>query len=180
MGLDVPLLLRADPAQGDRQVRLQVQLLDLRRRRPEAPDDAGLQGPRPRPEALPAQRAAELGLRPQERAARRRGGDQGRPQQAGGDVRRGVHALPAAPARGERAGLRRPDHDHGPPLPGVPRGPRDLPAPVPARARRRVPGHQPRAVRPHPPALRRPDGGPDRGRRPARRAGRAGRADGGR
>ena len=33
---------------------------------------------------------------------------------------------------------------------------RDLPAAVPARARRRVPGHQPRAVRADPPAVRRP------------------------
>ena len=111
VGLDVPLRVRADPAQGDRQVRLQVELLDLRRRRPEAADDAGLQGPRPRPEALPAQRGAALGVQPQERAARRRGGHQGRAEQAGGDVRRGVHALPAAPARGQRPRLRRPDHD---------------------------------------------------------------------
>ena len=71
-------------------------------------------------------------------------------------------ALPAAAARGERARLRRPDHDHGPPVPGVPRGARDLPAPVPPRARRRVPGHQPRAVRPDPPAVRRQHGGADR------------------
>ena len=41
VGLDVPLRLRADPAQGDRQARLQVELLDLRRRGPEAADDAG-------------------------------------------------------------------------------------------------------------------------------------------
>ena len=38
----VPLRLRADPAQGDRQVRLQVELLHLRRRRLQAADDAGL------------------------------------------------------------------------------------------------------------------------------------------
>ena len=56
VGLDVPLRVRADPAQGDRQVRLQVQLLDLRRRRLQAADDAGLPRPRPRPEALPAAR----------------------------------------------------------------------------------------------------------------------------
>ena len=46
---------------------LQVQLLDLRRRRLQAADDAGAQGPRPRPAALPARRGAQLGLRPQER-----------------------------------------------------------------------------------------------------------------
>ena len=78
VGLDVPLRLRADPAQGDTahrgRRRLQVELLDLRRRRPEAADDPGRQGPRPRPEALPAGRGAALGLEPQERAARPRGG----------------------------------------------------------------------------------------------------------
>ena len=142
-----------------------------------------LQGPRPRPEALPARRRPALGLQPEERAARPRGRREGHPQPVRGDVRRGVHALPAAAARGQRARLRRPDHDHGPPVPGVPGGARDLPAPVPPRARRRVPGHQPRAVRPDPPALRRPDGGAvDDGSaaRRGRRAGRARRADGGR
>ena len=62
----------------------------------------------------------------------------------------------------------------------LPGGARELPAPVPARAGRRVPGHQPCAVRPDPRALRR------RRSRTARRVGRAaervraGRADGGR
>ena len=76
------------------------------------------------------------------------------PQRPRGGLRRGLRALPEAPARRERPRLRRPHHDDGPPVPGVPRGPRDLPAPVPPRARRRVPGHQPRAVRPHPRAVR--------------------------
>ena len=44
-----------------------------------------------------------------------------------GDLRLGLHAVPAAAARGQRARLRRPDHDHGAPVPGVPRGPGDLP-----------------------------------------------------
>ena len=48
---------------------------------------------------------------------------------------------------GARARLRRPDHDHRAPAAGVPGRRRALPAPVPARAGRRVPGHQPRAVR---------------------------------
>ena len=80
-----------------------------------------------------------------------------------GDLRHGVHRLPAAAARGERTRLRRPDHDHRPPVPGVPRGARDVPAAVPARAGRRVPGHQPRAVRPDPPAVRRQSRGDGRG-----------------
>ena len=90
------------------------------------------------------------------------------PEEATRDARNGfeescgrrLHRLPAPPARGQRPRLRRPDHDHGPPLPGVPRRPGDLPAPVPPRARRRVPGHQPRPVRPGPPALRRRPRGP--------------------
>ena len=53
--------------------RLQVVVLDLRRGRPEAADDQRRQGARPRPEAVPARLAAALGLRPQERAARRGG-----------------------------------------------------------------------------------------------------------
>ena len=61
VGQHVPLRLRADPAQGDRQVRLQVELLDLRRRRLQAADDAGLPRPRPRREALPAARDPQLG-----------------------------------------------------------------------------------------------------------------------
>ena len=48
---------------------------------------------------------------------------------------------------GQRAGLRRPDHDDGAPAAGLPRRRRALPAPVPARPGRRVPGHQPRPVR---------------------------------
>ena len=159
VGQHLPLRLRADPAQGDRQARLQVELLDLRRRRLQAADDAGAQGPRPRPQALPARRRPALGQQPQERAARPRGRRQGHPQPVRGVDVGGVHDVPAPPARGQRPRLRRPDHVHRPPVPAVPGRPRDLPPPVPPRAGRRVPGHQPRAVRPDPPALRRPDGG---------------------
>ena len=52
-------------------------------------------------------------------------------------------------------GLRRPDHDHRAPAAGVPRRRRALPAPLPPRAGRRVPGHQPRPVRAGPRAGRR-------------------------
>ena len=65
----------------------------------------------------------------------------------GEDAGRGLRALPAAAARGQRVRLRRPDHDDGAPAAGLPRRGRALPAPVPPRAGRRVPGHQPRAVR---------------------------------
>ena len=48
-------------------------VLDLRRRRLQAADDDRLQGARPRPEALPAARGAQLDLQPEERARRPRG-----------------------------------------------------------------------------------------------------------
>ncbi len=104
---------------------------------------------------------------------------EGHPEQPRGDLRRGLRALPAQAARGQRPRLRRPHHDDRAPVPGVPGGPRDLPPPVPARARRRVPGHQPRAVRPDPRAVR-PRRRPARRRpRPSRRRRhRAVRADG--
>ena len=62
-------------------------------------------------------------------------------------ARAGLHALPGPAEAGARPRLRRPDHDHGAPAAGVPGRRRALPAAVPARAGRRVPGHQPRAVR---------------------------------
>ena len=108
------------------------------------------------PQALPARRGPALGLQPQERAARPRGG-------RGQDTRNKFEEAYAAAYTLYQRRLREAnalDFDdlimtHRPPVPAVPRGARDLPAPVPPRARRRVPGHQPRAVRPDPPALRR-------------------------
>ena len=175
VGQHLPLRLRPDPPQGDRHPRVQVQLLHLRRRGLQAADDDGRQGPRARPQAPSARRPAPLDVGPQERAARRRGGHPRRPQRLRGVGRRGLHGVPEAAARGQRARLRRPDHVHGPPLPGPPGRPGDLPPPVPPRPGRRVPGHQPRPVRAGPPAERRRPGGP----RPERGAGRAERADGG-
>ena len=145
-----------------RQVRLQVELHHLRRRRLQAADDAGLPRPRPRRQAVPAARDPQLGLQRQERAAGPRGRRQGRPQHPGGDLRRGVRRVPAPPPAGQRARLRRPADDDRAPLPGVPGGAGELAAPVPPRAGRRVPGHQPRAVRPDPRAVLRADGGGDR------------------
>ena len=82
VGQHLPLRLRAHPAQGDRQVRLQVELHDLRRGRLQAADDAGLPRPRPRREALPAAGDPQLGQQRQERAAGPRGRRQGRPRTA--------------------------------------------------------------------------------------------------
>ena len=89
------------------------QLLDLRRRRLQAADDAGAATTSTSTRSATSRGAVlhwvsnhKNELRdPEEVAA-------DTPQQARGDVRRGVHALPAAAARGQRARLRRPDHDH--------------------------------------------------------------------
>ena len=94
----------------------EVDLLDLRRRRLAAADDAGHPRAGPRPQALPAAAVQPPGLQPQERAGRR--GDvcaasvdrAPSPHQRAG-ARRGLHGLPAPAAAGERARLRRPDHD---------------------------------------------------------------------
>ena len=83
----------------------------------------------------------------------------------GSDRRRGVRAVPAAPARLERGRLRRPAHAHGAGLRALPRGARALAQGVPLRPRRRVPGHEPRAV-PAPAAPRRRARERLRGRRP--------------
>ena len=56
--------------------------------------------------------------------------------------RRRLPGVPGPPPAGRRHGLRRPPHVDGHPLPPPPRRPRPLPAAVPARAGRRVPGHQ--------------------------------------
>ena len=83
----------------------------------------------------------------------------------GPDGRRDVRAVPAAPARLERRRLRRPAHAHRAGLRALPRGARALAEGVPLRPRRRVPGHEPRAV-PPPPAPRRRARERLRGRRP--------------
>ena len=62
------------------------------------------------------------------------------------DRRRRLRPLRAAPARGQRDGLRRPAVPLREPVRALRGGPRPLPARVPPRARRRVPGHQPRPV----------------------------------
>ena len=92
----------------------------------------------------PGPQPRRAGLEPEERAHRR--GELRPADGAGEGAGRGLQALPAAAAPGARHGLRRPDHEHRAPAAGVPRRRRALPPPVPPRAGRRVPGHQPRAV----------------------------------
>ena len=141
---------------------ISLDVLDLRRHRLAPADDAGLPRARPGRQAVQPARDPELDQHPEERADRsrvRRGEDL---QPPGGDLRRVLPDLPGAARAGERAGLRRPADDHGEPAAGVPRGPGVLPAQVPSRPRRRVPGHQPRAVHADPRALRRDRAGPER------------------
>ena len=120
VGVHLPLDVRADPARRGEDARAEVDILDLRPGRLAAADDDGLPRPRPGPQALPGPGHAGPGQQPEERAGRRgRLGRQGR-QRAGEGAGRGLHGLPAPAAAGPRAGLRRPDHDHGQPAAGVP------------------------------------------------------------
>ena len=122
---------------------------------------------RPRPRPAPAQPpgAARPDLGAEERAGRPRDVRGPRVERHRAHLRRRLRRVPAPAARGERDGLRRPDRQHGGRAAAVPGRRRALPPPVPARARRRVPGHQPRAVRAR-----------ARARRPRRRRRRAGGA----
>ena len=81
------------------------------------------------------------------------------------DGRRGLRALPAAAARLERGRLRRHADAHGRGARALPRRARPLAAHLPLHPRRRVPGHEPRAV-PAAAAARRRARERVRGRRP--------------
>ena len=89
-------------------------------------------------------------LQPEERADRPgaggRGGVGGR-RGSGPHRRRGLRRVPAPAARGQRAGLRRPDRRDSRCAASLSADRPVLPAAVPAHPRRRVPGHQPRPVR---------------------------------
>ncbi len=151
VGVDVPLHLRADPAQpGLAAAGAELQLLDLRRRRlaPPAADDR--QGHGPGHQAVLAAAAGQRHLQPEERADRPRTGGRrglGGRRRSGAHRRRGLRRVPAPAARGQRAGLRRPDRRDGRCAAGLSADRPVLPAAVPAHPGRRVPGHQPRAVR---------------------------------
>src|SRR3984957_585191 len=93
------------------------------------------------PKAMAAQGDGRPGVEPEERADRPRDVHLPCADRPGKGSRRGVRRVPAAPARGRRDGLRRPDHGHGQPLPGDAGGVRTVPPQVPARAGGRVPGH---------------------------------------
>ena len=99
-----------------------------------------------RPEALSAAGDPLADLRRQEPAGRRRRLRRGAGQRLRGGRRRGLRALREADAGGQRDGLRRPAGPHGQRAGAVRGGARALAPHLPPRARRRVPGHQPRPV----------------------------------
>ncbi len=138
--------MRADAALGRAPARLHARVHDLRRAGLRAPRQALHRGAGRRSQALHAAGDQAPDLRRQEPAARR-----GRVPREGrlllrADRRRRLRALRAAGARDERHGLRRPARPHGQPARALPGGSRPLPAQLPARARGRVPGHEPRPV----------------------------------
>ena len=113
------------------QVRLTKACLEELEKRPEAlrasrDPLADLGGEEPARDAGRVRRARRVLLRP--------------------DRRRGVRPLPAAALRLERGRLRRPADADRPGAGAVPGGPRALAEGLPLRPRRRVPGHEPRAV----------------------------------
>ncbi len=137
----------------------------LRRGRPPDPHEgsgprAGLRraGPEPLERRPPREPRQEPDARPG--GGRSPGPDAGR-----GARGHAVRAVRGAPAAGGGGGLRRPPPARGEAARRGARGADVVPGPVAARARRRVPGHQPRAV-PHDPAAHRGAPQPVRGGRP--------------
>ena len=146
VGHDVPLGVRADPARRGAAAGLHAPVHDLRPGRRAAADQA-LPGPaRRRPQALHARGGPHADLGRQEPAARRRGLQPARRQLLRADGRRRLQAVRGRAAPHERDGLRRPAGQRGQRPVAVPGGAGPLRRRVPARAGRRVPGHQPRAV----------------------------------
>ncbi len=148
MGLDVPQRLRPDPAPRGAPPRIPLGFQHLRRGRLPAPHRLLRERPRPRPQALSTQRNSSGNQQRQERADRlrelRRPG-QRRLSREGG---RRLPPVPAATPGGVGHGLRRPADGDGRAANRFPRGPRALPGPLPLHHGRRVPGHEPRPVRP--------------------------------
>ena len=104
----------------------------------------GLRRPRPRPrrQAVPAAGRPRPDQPVEERADHPAAGGRAGGQHLRAQARRHLHRLPGPSAEGRRDGLRRPADEHGRAVPRPPRRARALPAAVPARAHRRVPGHQ--------------------------------------
>ena len=152
MDPDVPRHVRPDPASRAQPSGHPVELHDLRRRRHRAIDRRRAEGSRPRSQAVPPQGDGRR-HRPGEGSGRGRGRLRPeRRQLLRGDRRARVLGVRTAQARGRRAGLRRPDHRDRQAVPAPSGGPGALPGAVPLHPGRRVPGHEPRAVRTGEPA----------------------------
>ena len=146
VGDDLPLRVRADAAGRRPPARLHAPVHDLRRRGPAPPDQALPRRARHRRQALHPARDAGADLRREEQAALPRGLPQARRLLLRADRRRRLRGVRAPAAPHERDGLRRPARPRGQPPRALPGGPRPLRRRVPLGARRRVPGHEPRAV----------------------------------
>ena len=153
VGVDVPCRLLPDPAPGGVAARLPVELHDLRPGRRAAPHRLGAPRPEPRPEAVPARQLHaqisalknELVL-PAQYAAMAVGPAERRLSEVYTEYQRRL-------AGGIGGRLRRPARARGAAVPRAPRGARAVPQAVPAHPRRRVPGHERRAVGARPPAV---------------------------
>ncbi len=163
LGDDLPLGVWADPAPRGGAARLPLELHDLRLGRPGATREALPRGARARPEALHAARHPLADLEREEPPRRTDRVRRARRELLRPDRRRGLRPLPEAPLRLERGRLRRHALPHGRRPRALPRGAAEVAGRVPLRPRRRVPGHEPRAV-PAPPAARGEAHEPLRGR----------------
>ena len=134
--------------------RLPLELHDLRPGRRAAPHRLDPPRPEPRPEAIPGPPDPRADQRAEERAraAGRVRGDGGRAGRT--PALRDLHRVPTPAAGGVGRRLRRPARARGATVPRAPRSVGALPPPLPTRARRRVPGHERRAVGARAPAER--------------------------
>ena len=142
----LPRRLRPHAAARGRAPRLPLDVHDLRQPGSGAARQGVSRGAREGSEALLAARHPRADLAREERARLAGGVRVARRVVLGPDGRRDVRALPAPPARLERRRLRRHPDAHGAGLRALPGGARALAEGVPLRPRRRVPGHEPRAV----------------------------------
>ena len=144
---DLPRRLRPHPAPRGRAARLPLELHDLRPVRPDPARPLVPRGARARPQALHAARDPFADLEREEPADLPRRVRRARRELLRPDRRRRLRPLPAQAVLAERGRLRRHADADGRGAPALPRGAGALGEGVPLRPRRRVPGHEPRAVR---------------------------------
>ena len=146
LGDDLPRRVRPDPPPRGAAARLPHELHDLRPGRPGPPRQAVPRGARPRPEALHPARHPQPDLEREEPARLARRVREPRRELLRPDGRRRLRPLPAQALRRERRRLRRHALPRRRPARALPGGAGEVAEGVPLRARRRVPGHEPRAV----------------------------------